>query len=285
MLGRLKERLSPRKTEKRQEKRQRRAMQFEMLERRILPSAGGIIASQMAKQMADAHFAPPAHVRWDSTVDQQTRTASASAPNGGTGSQWAASHHLNMTQARQTWAANQAAGPMSKPNAGSFGPTTSSEKAQAQLDMASRSTVQQIVFVDPTVTDYAQLIQDIVRGNANSQGQQAQGFNNHPWSGQGAGPGQKGLDSNKATTLDDNGTLVVVLNGNEDGIGPDYSGSLPVSECERRLHPFPRGTGTRHPGHFRPGRTVAPKQVRRDFGVELFSCVRCGHPSLRVRRG
>ncbi len=53
MLGRLKERLSPERTMKRQEKRQRRAMQFEMLERRILPSAGGVIASHMAKQMTD----------------------------------------------------------------------------------------------------------------------------------------------------------------------------------------------------------------------------------------
>ena len=53
MLGRLKERLSPERTMKRQEKRQRRAMQFEMLERRILPSAGGVIASHVAKQMAD----------------------------------------------------------------------------------------------------------------------------------------------------------------------------------------------------------------------------------------
>lgn len=154
MLGRLKERLSPKKTAKREEKRHRRAMQFEMLERRILPSAGGIIASQMAKQMADAHSAPPAHVRWDSTVDRQTRTSAASAPNRGTGSQWADSHHLNMAQAQQAWSARQAAGPMSKPAAGPSGPTTSSEKAQTQLDASSQNTVQQIVFVDPSVTDY-----------------------------------------------------------------------------------------------------------------------------------
>ena len=218
MLGRLKERLSPKKTAKRQEKRHRRAMQFEMLERRILPSAGGIIASQMAKQMADAHSAPPAHVRWDSTVDQQTRTSAASTPNGGTGSQWASSRlHLNMAQAQQAWSARQAAGPMSKPAAGSLGPTTSAETARAQLDASSQKTVQQIVFVDPSVTDYTQLIQDIVRGNAGSQGQQARSFNSGTWSEQ-AGLVHKGFDSNKATTFDDNGTLVVVLNGNEDGI-------------------------------------------------------------------
>jgi len=189
MLASLKERFSPRKTEKRKGKRQRRAMQFEMLERRVLPSAGGIIASQMAKHVADAHAAPPAHVRWDANAARQASSPAAQKMFGETASPFAAvRHNLDFTAARQAWAARQAA---------------------AQANLVSQKTVQEIVFVDPSVSDYKQLINDMVRGSSDG-------------TGQGATPARGNGDtaSGQAGTLstDDNGRLIVVLNPNKDGL-------------------------------------------------------------------
>ncbi len=206
MLGRLKERLSPERTMKRQEKRQRRAMQFEMLERRILPSAGGVIASHVAKQMTDMVAAPPAHVRWDSRVVQHTNTQVGPGIYGEAASPSAVCrYHLNVAEAQQAWAAKQAAPPASNAAAAPFtsarANTTAPAQAGAQLTAFSQKPVQEIVFVDPSVTDYTQLVQDIVRGNAN-----------------GAGQGRGAITSTGTGAIDDNGTLIVVLNPNKDGI-------------------------------------------------------------------
>ncbi len=199
MLGRLKERFSPGKTVKRQEKRQRRAMQFEMLERRILPSAGGVIASHMVKQMTDA-AAPPCPramgLRADAACagDEHAKVASISPR-----------YHLNVAEAQQAWAAKQAASPVSNAAAASPAITqahaTSPGQAGAQFTASSQKPVREIVFVDPSVTDYTQLIQDIVRGNANRAGQ-----------------GRAAITSTATGAIDDNGTLIVVLNPNKDGI-------------------------------------------------------------------
>ena len=146
MLGRLKERLSPGRTAKRQDKRQRRAMQFEMLERRILPSAGGIIASQIAKHAADSHAAPSAHVAWDSSIAQKTNMPGPWGPwSYGQTSSPAAAHlsQLSIAWSRRAWTATQSAGQTSK-----------------------AAPVQEIIFVDPSVTDYTQLIGDVLRQNS-----------------------------------------------------------------------------------------------------------------------
>ena len=208
MLGRLKERLSPRRTAKREEKRQRRAMQFEMLERRILPSAGGIIASHMAKQMADAHTAPPAHVQWDSRVawHGQTHGAGPLTPGriGDAGSLNASRYHLSIAESQQAWAAKQAVPPASKaaaPSATTQAHTTAPRQAGGQLTPFSQKTVQEIIFVDPSVTDYTQLVRDIGRGDAN-----------------GAGQGGSAIKSTKTGATGDSGRLIVVLDPHKDGI-------------------------------------------------------------------
>ncbi len=191
MLAGLKERLSPKRVVKRQEKRQRRAMQFEVLERRILPSAGGIIASQMAKHTADAHAAP-AHVQWASDASRHLQGPAGWGPgrSGESGAMAAASnYHLNIAQSQAVRAAKQ-----------SFADTQKS------------SPIQEIIFVDPSVTDYTQLIKDMF---PTTQAGQTSDSNAafHPSAFR-----TFSSDNGQQMEFDGNGRLVVVLNPYKDGV-------------------------------------------------------------------
>ena len=191
MLAGLKERLSPKRVVKRQEKRQRRAMQFEVLERRILPSAGGIIASQMAKHAADAHAAP-AHVQWASDASGHLQGPAGWGPgrSAESGAMAAASnYHLNIAQSQAVRTAKQ-----------SF------------ADTQKASPIQEIVFVDPSVTDYTQLIKDMFQsGRAGQTSGSNVAFHPSAFGTSSSGDGQQ-------MEFDDNGRLIVVLNPYKDGV-------------------------------------------------------------------
>jgi hypothetical protein len=150
MLQKLKERLSGARLRQRQEKIQRRrAIQFEMLEKRILPSADLPVVPQALQLNIDPREIAVVSVAYDTQVMQaaqaiQMKTAAVAptvAPS--------VDQHRN---------------PQDVVNSQTVKPDTQTPMQLADNAIAKKAT--SIIFVDERVTDYSTLIGDILKTDA-----------------------------------------------------------------------------------------------------------------------
>lgn len=200
MLKSLKEIFRAQNFARQQEKRARRAMRFEMLEKRILPSASMLVPP------LHAVVAPPDHklllptlVHSDAQARQNAQKPAILAFKG-VDSDGVRTPHLRGNPASSSGAApwlNTAGRSPDKGNSTSSfystmnGASFSNSNGNAALASSTQSQVSsgtQIVFVDPSVTDYSQLVGNLVQSagqsgqsvtviNLNQQGTgQANGF-------------------------------------------------------------------------------------------------------------
>ena len=218
MLQKLKDRLSKSRSGKRQEKIQRRrAMHFEMLEKRILPSADIPVAPQALQLVMDPHQAAVT-VAYDPQVMKTAQDARTNP---------ALSAPIVLPPAdaaRASQATPDGKNPPTAPPA-----ENASLKADRQqlftTDQQKQAlqSVDRVIFIDSRVTDYAALIDDMLQSK--DQTGASQTYSVYKISGK-ADTGSVNYSLSRVSSSDDgveNGsrhasTLIVILDENYDGV-------------------------------------------------------------------
>ena len=151
------------KAAKWQGKRERRAMHFEMLEKRILPSANVLVpAVQAVYAPQDPQLLSPFLVHSAIQAQQKAQNASALAFKGASAPA-SGSQHPGVYPVSSSYA---------KPYAGNWRQTytTASVANSATTVSSTQSQGVQVVFVDPSVNDYSQLVNNLAQ-SAEQNGQ------------------------------------------------------------------------------------------------------------------
>ena len=271
MLRKLKERLSAARFWRRQEKQQRRrTIHFEMMERRILPSAGVIVAPQAPPPSGVQAQQLMAAAAITTAIDTQVLKDAQQAAQSAQYAQQPPAVQAASTQPQQaTLAANDssaaiatsqsiptaaiAAGPSANATAPVTTPAGSAEAvsassvqeqvsttaavAQSQGQAMVQQTVTQIIFIDPSVQNYAAIIDQIKLQFASENASQSAQVQQAPapdTATTGSAPAQSnnsGLQpvalanaqqpsgsSSSSNVSSDDQFKIVVLDPNEDGI-------------------------------------------------------------------
>jgi len=150
------------KAAKRQGNRERRAMHFELLEKRILPSAS-VLMPHMNAVVAplDPKLHSPIHAGTDAQAHLQAQAAATFAFKGADSA--GAKGITSSASAASSSGATPAGGSKKAATTGAAGTSASSTQSQS-------STGTQVVFVDPSVNDSSQLVNNLVQ-SAKQNGQ------------------------------------------------------------------------------------------------------------------
>ncbi|MFY9853080.1 MAG: DUF4347 domain-containing protein, partial [Terracidiphilus sp.] len=194
------------KPAKRQDKRQRRAMRFELLEKRILPSANVLVPPVQALfAPQDPQLLSPFHVQSAMQAQQKAQTAFALAFKGASAAA-GGSYQPGVYPASSSYA---------KPDTGNWRQTytTASAAGSGTTAPSTQSQGVQIVFVDPTVNDYSQLVNNLIQ-SAKQSGTSVTLINLDQ-----TGSGQSSSAGNPSTGgASGQGLVIVTLNPLENGV-------------------------------------------------------------------